>query len=223
MPESNRILEFIYDPVTQRWMPKTQVTGTPVKAFSSGIGTTSTTIYSPPSGTVFSLTKLVITNNYSRSQASYNASGIATSPGTAIGTTGPLGLLNMTVYNSTTVAVTVTFTDGSGGGIIYQNSVAAGAYVDIAFSEPIPIANQVYAYASTSGVVNVSVTEVYPYPDAYNKVTIYDGTNAVLDVTLAGRETKEITFSIPVIFTSYLAAVATASSVDISAEGLLTA
>lgn len=215
----NRVI-FVYDPISQRFVPKSDLSGVPTQGFVSGVGSTSTTVVSVQSGTVFALTDLVLTAHYSSTIATYNASGIATSPGTAVGATGPLDLLNFTINNTTTVSVTVTLTDGSGGGIIYTASVAAGALVDVTPAQPIPIANQVYAYASTSGVVNVSVTEAVPSSRVIQLVSIYDGSTQVGSVELKPGETKHISFKTPWLFKTALNVSVSTGTVDVEATGL---
>ena len=212
---------FVYDPISQRFVPKAELSGVPQQGFASSVGSTTTTVLPVPSGSAFALTDITITPHYTYQIQTANASGIATSPGTAVGLSGPLDLLNLTIYNSTTVAVTVAFTDGSGGGIIYQNSIAAGAYVNVSFSQPIPIANQVYAYASTSGVVNVSVTERYPSAHISQVIAIYDGTTQVDSLSAKVGKPFTKSYRTPIVFRTAVQASVSFGTADIQVSGLI--
>ncbi len=212
---------MILDPVSQRFIPKQEFSGIPQQAFLASVGSTSTAVLPVPSGSAFVLTDISITPHYTYTAQTTSSSGIAASPGTAVGLSGPLDLLNLTINNTTTTAVTVVFTDGSGGGIIYQTSVAASTIVSVNFSTPISVVNQIYAYASTASVVNVSVTERFPSEHILQLVSISDGTTQVASLTTKAEETFTKSFKTPIVFRTAVQVAVSFGAADVTVTGLI--
>ena len=212
---------FVYDPISQRFVPKSELSGVPQYGFVPGVGSATKEVLPVPSGSAFALTDITITPHYTYQIQSTPATSVTTSPGTALGLTGPLDLLNITINNTDTVSHEVTITDGSGGGVIYLAKIAASTIAVVTPSQPLPVANQIYAYADTASVVNVSVTERYPSAHISQVVAIYDGTTQIDSLSAEVGKPFAKSYKTPIVFKTAVQASVSFGTADIQVSGLI--